>query len=95
MSFAVTMVVLVSALIAMICGVGIGYQWSFEEISDLEAEVESLEAEVKALSDELFTLHENPKEVRRRIETQAAVGCSFRGDYGRIVDLPLIDGEVA
>jgi hypothetical protein len=95
MPIAFWVVVAVSSAIALVAGMVVGYRRSLEEIERLARDVVERDVVIDALADELYLLHENPREVRRRYEAAVAAGCSFKGDYGRIVDPATLDGEVA
>jgi hypothetical protein len=84
------LIIVASCLLCLLAGVVLGYCWRGHGAEEwLEHEIFERDLIIDGLSDELYLLHENPKEFKRRMETAAAVGCSFRGDYGRLVDLPV------
>lgn len=79
-----------SMILGLVLGYTLGYlRGSAGQEDWLEHEIFERDLIIDGLSDELYLLHENPKEFKRRMETAAAVGCSFRGDFGRIVDPPV------
>jgi hypothetical protein len=95
MSLSVWVAVAAAYCLGLIAGMVVGYRRALDEIERLARDIHERDVVIDALADELYTLHENPREVRRRYEAAAAAGCSFRGDYGRIVDTSALDGEVA
>jgi hypothetical protein len=63
-------------------------------IAQLEDSLAAMRAERDQISEECYRLLENPRHVLRCYETAVAVGCSHRGDFGRLPSVAIFDAEV-